>query len=227
MLATARLTCGLGLMLVLCRCSGPAPTRASAAVQVTPPAEVGPNDIRLTGTTRAVKFFNVQVPQISSQGGRLMLIKIIPNGSKVQPGDVLAEFDPTDQLDSERDIRAKYEDLEHQVDQRAAQNRSDAAKRAAALAQADADLTKSQMELQKGPVLSEIDRLKTEVKREDAREHVASLKRSNALHDRADAAALRILELQRDRQKVALDRAQNNLQRLQIHATIGGRHTDA
>ena len=55
-----------------------------------------------------------------------------------------------------------------------------------------------------------------------ARQHVDSLNKSNASHDQADAAALRILELQRDRQKVALERAQTNMRKLEIHATLSG-----
>ena len=46
--------------------------------------------------------------------------------------------------------------------------------------------------------------------------------KSNALHDTSDAAALRIVELQRDRQKVAMDRAQTNIERLRISATLPG-----
>src|SRR6185295_8740406 len=46
--------------------------------------------------------------------------------------------------------------------------------------------------------------------------------KSNALHDQADAASLRILELQRDRQRVAMDRAQTNIERLSIRAPLKG-----
>ncbi|MEI9973437.1 MAG: hypothetical protein WDO73_16170 [Ignavibacteriota bacterium] len=49
-----------------------------------------------------------------------------------------------------------------------------------------------------------------------------SLKKSMALHDKADQAALRILELQRDRQKVAMERTQTNIQRLEVKAPLGG-----
>jgi len=217
-----RLGAGMVLLLAVCGCAGPPNTRAAAPVVNAPLSDASNGEIRLTGTIRAVRFFNVQVPQISSQGGRLMLVSLIPNGAKVQPGGLLAEFDPTDQLDSQRDAQAKFDDLAHQVDQRAAQNRADAARRAAALAQAEADFTKAQLELRKGPLLSEIDRLKNDVRSEDAHNHVESLRQSNLFHDRADAAALRILELQRDRQKVALERAQKNIEKLQIRAQIAG-----
>ena len=180
------------------------------------------HEVRLTGTVQAVHFFTVQVPQIGGQGGRVTLTKIIANGVRVKTGDLLAEFDRTTELDNAREAQAKFDDLSHQVEQRQAQNRADAAKRASDLQTAEADLAKAELELRKGPLLSEIDRLKNEVKAEDAREHVASLKKSSAFHDQADAAAVRILELQRDRQKVSLDRALSNAEKLQIHATLDG-----
>ena len=152
----------------------------------------------------------------------MTLTKLIPNGSEVKEGDVVAVFDSTQQADAARDTQAKYDDLSHQVEQKQAQNRADAEKRMSDFKQAEADLAKAQMELEKGPTLAEIERLKDEVKVEIAQKHVESLKRSMASHDKADAAALRILELQRDRQKVALDRAQSNLEKLNLKANLSG-----
>jgi len=180
------------------------------------------HEVRLTGTVQAVHYFTVQTPQIGGQGGRVTLTKIIANGVRVKTGDILAEFDRTQEVDNARDAKAKFDDLSHQVEQRQAQNRADAAKRASDLQSAEADLAKAEIELRKGPLLSEIDRLKNEVKAEAARGHVTSLKKSSAFHDQADAAAVHILELQRDRQKVGLDRALSNAEKLQIHAPLDG-----
>lgn len=147
---------------------------------------------------------------------------MVGNGLKVKAGDILAEFDRTQQMDNARDAQAKFDDLTHQVEQKQAQNSSDAEKRSSDLQKAEADLAKALLQLRKGPILSEIERLKNEAKAEDAKEHVASLKKSNQFHDVAEAAAVRILELQRDRQKVALERAQKNAERLLIRAPLAG-----
>jgi len=181
-----------------------------------------PRELRLTGVVEAIHSSKVTVPQIVGQNGRLTLTRLIANGAKVQEGDVIAEFDPTQQLDAAFNARAKFEDLGHQVEQKMSQNRADAEKRRSDLTQAEADLRKAQLEVERAPILGEIDRLKNEAKAEIAQQHVESLQKSNALHDQSDAAALRILELQRDRQKVAMDRAQTNLNRLQIRAPLAG-----
>jgi multidrug efflux pump subunit AcrA (membrane-fusion protein) len=154
--------------------------------------------------------------------GNLTLTHIITNGTLVKAGDPLAEFDRTNLIQAARDAEAKYEDLAHQVEEKAAQNHSDTEKRNSDLQQAQADLDKAELEVRKGPILSDIDRLKNEVKLADAREHVKSLTRSNHLKDISAAADLRILELKRDRQKLAWDRAKSNADQLLLRAPIGG-----
>jgi HlyD family secretion protein len=193
----------------------------SPAVSETSEAKIH-KQVRATGTVVAVRSYTVQTPQIAGQGGQLTLTALAPNGAKVAVGDILAEFDHTAQVDAAIQAKTKYEDLSHQVDQKLAQNQSDAEKRSAALQKAEGDLAKAELELRKGPLLSEIDRLKNEAKAEDARAHVASLRKSGKFHDVSDAAALRILQLQRDRQKVALERAEHNSEQLSVRATIAG-----
>jgi HlyD family secretion protein len=208
--------------LLLAACSRTAPPVTHAAAPATGDTGRVKREIRLTGLVEAVHSSKILVPQIFGPGGPLTLTHLIPSGSSVKEGDIIATFDATAQIDAARDAQAKYDDLGHQVDQKRAQNLADAAKRAADLKQAEGDLAKAELELKKGPTLAEIDRLKDEVKIDIARQHVASLQKSNAAHDRSDAASLRILELQRDRQKVALDRTQTNIAKLEIHSSLPG-----
>jgi HlyD family secretion protein len=224
---TREFAAGLSLLLLVsCSRKTPNPWNASAAAATKTPANAGaaepPREIRLTGVVEALHSYKVLVPQIFGQGGSQTLTHLIPNGSPVKEGDLIATFDATQQMDAARDAQAKYDDLTHQVDQKRAQNSADAEKRADDLARAAADLSKAEFELKKGPTLSAIDREKNQAKLEIARAHVASLKESTASHDRSDAAALRILELQRDRQKVTLERTQANIARLEIHTKIAG-----
>ncbi|MGO9258194.1 MAG: HlyD family secretion protein [Bryobacteraceae bacterium] len=226
MRCTLRKLMAVAFLVLLCCCSRPTPRVAQAAspgtIPTASPSARIKREIRITGTVQAVHYSKVLVPAIYGQGGSLTLTHLIPNGSRVREGDPIAEFDATQQADNARDAQAKFDDLGHQAEQKRAQNRADAEKRAADLKQAEADLAKAELELQKGPLLAEIDRLKNEAKAELARDHVASLKKSNAAHDRSDVAALKYLELQRDRQKVALDRARNNIHLLSTKASLAG-----
>jgi multidrug resistance efflux pump len=178
--------------------------------------------VRAAGTVQAVHSVSVQVPRVQGQGGNQTLTRLVANGATVNAGDVVAEFDRTNELKLLREAKAKFDDLSHQVEQKTAEQKSNGAKRASDLQQAWADFQKAEIELKKGPILSRIDQQKNQVKLDDAREHVASLERSNHLHEQAEAAELRILELQRDRQKIAVARQETNSEKLELKAPIHG-----
>jgi multidrug resistance efflux pump len=208
------------LMLVACAPSAPPVQAASSTTAARPPDRH--REVRVTGIVQAVHSSKVLVPQIAGNYSRMTLTHIIPNGTQVQVGDPIASFDATAQIDAGRDAQAKFDDLGHQADQKRAQNRADREKRATDLQQAQADLATAEIELRKGPTLSEIERLEDVEKARIAHLHVDSLKKSNALHDQSDDAALRYMELQRDRQKVAMERAQANIDKLDVKAPLAG-----
>ncbi len=178
--------------------------------------------LRATGTTRALKQLVILTPQITGQSGRLTLVRLAPSGARVGQGDILAEFDKTQQLDSALEAQARYEDFGHQVAQKRAENRANAERRAADMQQALADLAKAELQRRKGPVLGEIERLKNEARLADARGHVESLKKSHQARETADTAALRVFELKQQRQKVILERTERNVERLVVKAPHEG-----
>ncbi len=215
----------IACLLVLAAGCGRNATVAADSPRLAPPPEAttqAVRGVRATGLLRAVRVFSIQVPQITGQGGRITLTAISPNGSIVQKDEVIAEFDNTKQLDDALEAEAKMDDLSHQIKQKAAQNRNDAEQRLAAVQEAEAELGKALIQLKKGPVLAEIERMKNEAKAEGARRRVESLKKSHQARLQAEAAALRILELQRDRHQVALKRAKSNADRLIVKAPLSG-----
>lgn len=195
--------------------AAPAPQTQAAGVAR---AEVS----RITGVVQALESFLLRVPQISGQNSRVTLARLIPNGSRVKKDDVVAEFDQTTFRDQEREALAKLDDLTHQLEQKRAQNRSDAENRESQLGEAEADLQKARIELKKGPILSEIDRLKNEERERSAVARVASLKKSGGHRREAEGAAARVLELKVERQRVALERIRNNMERLVLKAPGDG-----
>lgn len=205
-------------------CTWPAaqPSVPTAAAAV--PREMSPRQrrVRATGTIQALRVRMIQVPQISGQSGRMILTSIIENGRKVARGDTVAELDRTTQVDLAREAAARVDDFTHQIAQKQAENASKSAERTSALKQAGADFAKAQLQLRKGPLLSDIDRQKNQVKSTTAEAQLLSLKKSGSRHDEAEAAAVRIMELQRQRQTVALERAKANLDRLVVQAPLAG-----
>jgi multidrug resistance efflux pump len=223
----------LAAMVSLPGCSRTAPRSAGPVEPATaahfPPAAIAPavpgqkaHTIRATGLIRALESQSIRVPQLAGTGIRLTVVHIITNGSKVAKDDVLAQFDPTSLVDTERDAKAKLDDLSHQFDQKKAQVSSDGVTREALIRSAEADLEKALLQLRKGPILSEIDRLKNQARAENAKLSLASLKKSDEFHKRAETAMVRIQELKVERQRVTLERTRANLEKLQIRAPQDG-----
>ena len=179
-------------------------------------------EIRITGLIQAVHSIKILVPQIQGQFSTMTLTQLIANGAHVKEGDLIATFDATQQTDAARDAKAKFEDLGHQIDQKIAQIRTNVATRAVDLRQAQADMEKANLELTKGSTLGDIDKNQNEIKAAGAKVHVDSLTKSIAFHEKSEASGLRILELQRDRQKINLQRADDNIKKLEIHAPLAG-----
>jgi HlyD family secretion protein len=197
---------------------------SSATALAAPPATSDPptRRVRATGVVRAVHSVVVQAPRIEGISGILTLATLIENGKVVTNGELLATFDRTAQLTLLRDAQAKYDDLKHQVEQKQAEHNANVERRNSDLQAAEADLKKAEIEIRKGPILSDIEQQKNQVKLADAQAHVASLKKSNEAHNRAEDADRRILELQRDRQKVAVERSTANSEKLTVKSPIAG-----
>ena len=86
----------------------------------------------------------------------MTLTRIIPNGSEVSAGDIVAEFAGVEQIDLARESAARYEDLSFQVRQREADNIANVERRRSAVQQAEADLAKALLEVSKAEILSAI-----------------------------------------------------------------------
>jgi HlyD family secretion protein len=214
----------IGVCLFLASCTSHAGGTPDSATRpsTTPERAPGERAVRVAGMIQALQSVSIRVPQISAQSGRVTLAALIPNGSTVTKGDILAEFDPTAVLDEERDVKAKLGEATYQLEERQAKVRSDAAKRGALLTEAEADLAKAQIQLRKAEILSEIDRRKNQTLAESASARVASLKKSNGLRDAEDAAAAGVLEKKRERLDLQLTRIKANLEKLVIKAPHNG-----
>jgi len=222
-----RVAVGVLCSAVLAGCSGsnvPVNTSATASrpAATTSNGTARARTIRWTGLLEAVRSTRVSVPQVTGQTFRMTLTRIVPNGATVAKGDVIAEFDPLEQLDQARQSAAKYDDLSHQVRQRQADNAANVEKRRLEREQADADLAKARLDVSKAPVLGTIEAQQNTIRETKALAHVESLRRTQPEEERADRAALRILELQRDRQRAAHDRALSNLEKLKVRAPLAG-----
>lgn len=179
-------------------------------------------DLRVSGTTQAVHSQVIRVPRIRGASFMKILVNIVASGTKVNKGDVLATFDDTQELQAALDDKATYEASVHQVANQAAVNKANAETRAAALKQAQTNLGNAELELSKGPVLTEIQLKSDQINVTNGKADVASIEKQNALMAKADAAQLHVLQLQSEQAKVNWERDEANVEALTIRAPISG-----
>lgn len=178
--------------------------------------------IRLSGTLEAVRSTRVIVPQLSGPFRSLTLTRLVRNGAVVEAGDVVAEFDPISQIDEARQSAGRFDDLSYRVRQKIADNRAAEERRRSAIEQAEAELAKAMLEVSKAEVLSPVEAEQNEIRAEKSRAQLDSLRRKQVDEEKVDQAALRILELQRDRARASFESAQANLEKLRVRAPLSG-----
>ncbi|HEV2400940.1 MAG TPA: efflux RND transporter periplasmic adaptor subunit [Candidatus Sulfotelmatobacter sp.] len=179
--------------------------------------------LRLKGTTEAVQARAILAPLLSGQQiGTLTIVHLALNGAKVKQGDLLVEFDRQAQMRDIIDKQAEYQKL---VDQVAVEQAKEAAARAkdeTELKTAEDDLRKAKLEVQKEEIVSRIDAEKNQETLQESQATYDQLRETFDLKRKAAEAAIRSLEIQRDRTRQTMEHAKANSDQMQIRSPLDG-----
>src|SRR5271167_1558086 len=114
--------------------------------------------LRLKGTTEAVQSRAILAPLLAGQSvGTLTITRIAQVGTRVKRGDLLVEFDRQAQLRDFIDKQADYGKLVDQVIEEQAKENAARAKDETEMKQAEGNLSKAELEMQKVEIVSRID----------------------------------------------------------------------
>jgi HlyD family secretion protein len=179
--------------------------------------------LRLRGTTEAMQARALVAPLLEGQQvGTLTIIRLTPAGARVKQGDLLAEFDRQAQMRDFLDKRAEYNKLSDQVTEEQAKEKGNRARDETEVTAAENNLRKTELEMQKAEIVSRIDAEKNQENLDQAKATLDQLRETFDLKRKAAQAAIRILEIQRDRTQQTMLHAQANANLMQIRAPIGG-----
>ena len=198
------------------------PSIRNAALHSSAPADLS-RTLRLKGATEAVQTRAVLAPLLAGQQvGTLTITKLTLGGSHVKRGDLLVEFDRQAQIRDSLDKQAEYDKLNGQVLEELAKEDAARAKDETEIKQAEDSLSKAELEMQKVETLSRIDAEKAHATLDKAKATLQQLRETFDLKRRAAQAAIRILEIQRDRTRETMLHAKANAALMQIHSPIDG-----
>jgi HlyD family secretion protein len=191
---------------------------------VLPPGRVPVSGtLRLKGTTEAVLTSAILAPVLAGQQmSTLTITRMTRGGSQVKRGDLLVEFDRQAQMRDFIDKQAEYNKLADQVVGEQAKENAARAKDETELKQAEDNLRKAELEIQKTEVVSRIDAEKNQQNLDEAKATFEQLGETFDLKRKAALAAIRILEIQRERTRQMMLHAQANADLMQMHSPIDG-----
>lgn len=225
------LPCGLlvSLLLLMLSCSSPNSPGAAGASTAGVPDSVAARRgdfrrvLRLTGRVNAVESYTIEAPRLSRQvSGSMIITKILPTGTSVKKGDILVEFDNQNQLTNIRDREAEFDDLVHQIEKKRADQAAALAADKTEMAGAEIDVQTAKVEIRKNDL---IPRNQAEINLENLAEAEAKLKLLRAtfeLKREAEAADLRILEIQLERARQTVIHERNNVGKMAIRSPMDG-----
>jgi len=179
--------------------------------------------LRLNGATEASRSFVVLAPRLEgAQVGSMVITKLAPAGTRIKKGDFLVEFDPQAQTKDYLEKKGAYESLVGQVAQKGAEEAIASSKDDTAMKQAEDELKRTQLELQRNEIVSRIDAEKNQEALDEAQATLKQLKETYQLKRAAAAATIRIQEIQRDRALEAMRYAQGNAAKMVVHSPMPG-----
>jgi len=189
-----------------------------------PVSEVKRGDLDLkvvtTGELRATHSITLTAPPVG--GGALQITRLAHTGAAVKKGDIVIEFDPSEQrykLDQNRSELL-------QADQEIAKAKADAAVLAAqdkvALLKDRFDVRRAELEVQKNELVSVIDGKKNQLALEQAKRVLAELEQDIQSHTASGQATIYLAQEKRNKAKLAMEQAQQNIDKMQVSATMDG-----
>jgi HlyD family secretion protein len=194
--------------------------------------------VRVNGTVNAENFAALMAPRIlgsRSDFGRggpgggggggdfsLVLLKLANPGIRVKTGDVVAEFDPQNQLQRLDDYKDSAIQQENTVKKMLANLAAVKEAHDQSVRSAKADWDKAVLDLKTADVRSAIDAEKFKLSVEENAAKYKQLLAEAALVDASQTAQIRVSQLNRDQSKIEVGRAEANVKKMTVKAPMAG-----
>lgn len=182
----------------------------------------GELDLRVytTGELEAKNSVTLSAPPVA--GASLQITHLLHTGTSVKKGDVVIEFDPTEQ----RYILEQSRSELYQADQDILKAKSDAAVQKAqdevSLLKARFDVRKAELELQKNELVSSIDGRKNQLALDQAKRALEELEQNIKSHSTTGQTGIDLAQEKWNKAKLAINVARQNIQKMRVTATVDG-----
>jgi HlyD family secretion protein len=172
------------------------------------------------GELRASHMEMLTAPPIG--GGSLQITHLLHTGTAVTKGELVMEFDPTEQLYKLDQNRSELQQAEQEITKAKADAAVTAAQDKVALLKARYDVRRAELDVQKNELVGTIDARKNDLALEQAKRVLAELEQDVQSRNASNAAAIALAEEKRNKAKLAMDQAQQNIDKMRVTAPMDG-----
>ena len=185
-------------------------------------AEKGDVQLRFptNGLLKATQSRIVAAPAVA--GGTLRIIRLTHTGSSVHKGDIVLEFDPSQQEYLLAQNRSDLAQAEQEILKDKADAEVQTAEDSTALLKAKYAVRRAELDVSKNELLSDIDAKKNLLALEEARRALAQLQVDVLSHSTSSQANLALSQEKRNKARLAMQQAEENIQNMKVKAPLDG-----
>jgi HlyD family secretion protein len=176
--------------------------------------------IYATGELHATRSMMLTAPPIG--GGNLKITRLLHTGTPVKKGDVIIEFDPSEQHYKLEQNRSELLQAEQEIIKARADAAVQTAKDKVDLLKAHFDVRRAELDVQKNELLSTIDAKKNDLALEQAKRALAQLEEDIKSHAVSGEAGISLAQEKHNKAKLAMDEALQNIEKMQVTSPMDG-----
>jgi multidrug efflux pump subunit AcrA (membrane-fusion protein) len=188
-----------------------------------PTAKVIRGPLKLTvyavGELRAGRTVNLMAPSV---GGQIRIVRLLTTGTAVKKGDVVMEFDPSDQQFALEQAKVDLDSADQQIVKMKADNAVQESQDKLNLLTAQYDVRKAELDVLGNEFVGAIDAQKNQLTLDEAKHHLQQLQQDAASRLATSAAALDVVVEKRNKADLAMKRSQGIIESMVVKSTIDG-----
>jgi HlyD family secretion protein len=212
------LAAGIGVIVASSR------VRSASNADDIPLARIKRGDIeiqaRAMGELRASHSMMLSAPSLG--GDALQLTHIVHTGQSVKKGDVVFEFDTSEQLYKLEQNRSELQQAEQEITKAQADAAVLAAQDQVTLLKDRYSVRRAELDVQKNELVSKIDGEKNELALAQAKRVLAEQEKDVESHKASGQAATYLAQEKYNKAKLGMDQAQQNLEKMRVTAPMDG-----
>jgi HlyD family secretion protein len=182
----------------------------------------GEIDLKVHGTAELRASHSIMISAPSVGGDSLQITKLARTGQLVRKGDVIVEFDPSEQQYKLEQNNSELLQAEQEITKAKADAVVLAAKDQVLLLKDKYDVRRAELDVQKNELVSKIDADKNLLALDQAKRVLAEQEKDIESHKASGQADTYLAQEKSNKARLAMDQAQQNLDKMHVTAPMDG-----